>query len=310
MRLELKAIKIQGNLLKIGQSFLFITILFVLYLQLAKFNWKDYTWTWPKNTFALMLAIILVGLNWFFEWRKWTFMAEKIGINSRETIQRGFFAGMLSGFLTPSALGNFLGRMSVVQKDVRPKVVSYTLFGNWASFNVSLLFGFASLFLVDNFSGWIDFRKVEWIVGAISTSALLLYFSIDRFPFFSRLFRRFTPSFSAISLVNRMHLLSLSILRYLVFSFQFYLLIYAFQPEIDFTVYFWIWNVYLWSTLSPSLLMGKLFIRETLAVFILTKAGIELPVALLASLSVWTLNNALPSIYAYFKWKQYGAVQD
>jgi hypothetical protein len=304
MHLELKAIKNQGKLLKIGQSILFIAILYVLYIQLQKFEWQKYAWSLPTNMSALIFATSLVSLNWYFEWKKWTRIAESIELKGNPVIRNGFYAGMLSGFLTPSALGNFIGRLTVVKKDLRPKVVSYTLFSNWAQFNVSLIFGFLSLFLIRNIINGLNLIDVQIIVGTITGLSLLLFFTIEKFPYLRLVFGRFTPSFTIVSVPDRLHFLIFSILRYLVFSFQFLLVIYAFQTEMNGSVYFWIWNLYLWSTLSPSLLMGKLFIRETLAVFVLTEAGVDLPIALLASLSVWLINNVLPSLYAYFKWRK------
>ena len=63
----------------------------------------------------------------------------------------------------------------------------------------------------------------------------------------------------------------MSTLRHAVFTLQFYLVLIAFGVETSFELIFWIWQVYFWVTLSPSLLLGKIGIRESIAVIILSQ---------------------------------------
>jgi MFS family permease len=304
MRLELKAIKKQGKLLKIGQGFLFIALLLVLYWQLSKFNWMDFNWSGPKNSMPFLLAALLIGLNWFFEWKKWTFIAARIGLTEKGTIKRGFYAGMLSGFLTPSALGNFIGRVSEVDKAIRYKVVSFTFFANGAQFLASVFFGLISLYILQSTVFHFNTSKIFVVLPLLFSVLLIVYFRIEKIPILNKLIARYAPSVKEISSLDRLVFLGYSFFRYLVFSFQFYLVLIAFQPELDIQIWFWVWNLYLWTTFSPSLFMGKLFIRETFAVFILQQAGVEMPIALFSSLLIWMMNNALPSLVAYFIWKK------
>lgn len=304
MHLEVKAIKKPSKLLRFGQWVLFIILIGVLFRQVAQFDWRGHDWSLPKDLLALFGALILVFPNWWLEWRKWTTSAQRIGISDPNTVRQGFYAGMLSGFLTPSAFGNFIGRMLTVQPDLRPKVVSYTLFGNWAQFNVSLIFGVISLYILRDFPLSFQSKEMNFSIFGGSILSVVFFLFIEKINWLRPILDRFVPSFVAISLRDRLELVLLSALRYIIFSFQFFLLLRSFQPELDSSLWFWIWNLYLWTTFSPALFFGKLFIREAWAVFLLTEAGVELPVALLCSLLIWTWNNALPSLYAYFKWKK------
>lgn len=304
MRLEVKTIKKQGILLRFGQGILLLLLFLVLYWQLAKYNWDDFQWSRPKNLFSFLLAILLVGLNWFFEWKKWTFIAFRIGIKEKDTIVRGFYAGMLSGFLTPSALGNFLGRISEVKRSIRYKVISFTFFANGAQFLASVFFGLASVYLLRSTTNQLNSFDLFFLLLFGFLVLLLMYFRVEKTPYFRRLISRYVPSIEEVSIQDRFVFLKYSVFRYLVFSFQFFLVLFSFQPELKFEIWFWVWNVYLWTTFSPSLLIGKLFIREILAVFVLHQAGVEMPIALLSSLLIWLMNNALPSLFAFYKWKK------
>ncbi len=261
-----------------------------------------------KEYLRFSLAISLVWFNWFFEWLKWSRIAQGIALSDRSVIRKGFYAGMVTGFVTPSALGNFLGRMTEVQNSLRAKVVSFTFFANAAQFIVSLFFGLFSLVFIENlpFTDNGHYIKIAFLL--IISFLLLLFFNVHKVPGFSKLITQRIPSVQMVGCKDKLLFLSYSALRYFVFSFQFYLVLLAFQPELDISIWFWIWYLYLWSTLSPSLLIGKLFIRESLAVFVLSRVGVDLPIALIASLIVWLINNALPSIYAYIKWKKHVVV--
>ena len=51
-------------------------------------------------------------------------------------------------------------------------------------------------------------------------------------------------------------------------------------------------------TAAPSLFLGKIIVRETIALSVLSMAGIAGPVILLAAFSTWMINQILPVIIA------------
>jgi hypothetical protein len=57
-------------------------------------------------------------------------------------------------------------------------------------------------------------------------------------------------------------------------------------------------------TLTPSLFLGKIVVRESIAVAILGFAGIAPIPVLLSSLSTWLLNLIIPAIWASLKIKK------
>jgi hypothetical protein len=56
----------------------------------------------------------------------------------------------------------------------------------------------------------------------------------------------------------------------------------------------------LWVTISPSLFLGKLAIRESISLWVLTVAGYQQQPILIASFSVWIINLFIPTIFAIF----------
>lgn len=102
--------------------------------------------------------------------------------------------------------------------------------------------------------------------------------------------------YSAISLP----LLLISALRFFVFSLQFLLVLTAFGATFSLDIFYAIIIVYFFTTLTPSLFMGKLFIRENYALFVLAPFVDNQLIILLASFSVWIINLALPALVGLF----------
>ena len=79
-------------------------------------------------------------LNWCFEWLKWKEVVRFSG--DKPTIQQryhSFWAGIVSGMLTPNMLGNFLGRIYYFKRTVRFIITYLTLLGSFSQFLITIL---------------------------------------------------------------------------------------------------------------------------------------------------------------------------
>src|SRR5690606_38924870 len=115
-----------------------------------------------------------------------------------------------------------------------------------------------ALFLLDNQeTGW-------WLLPVlIVIAALTFYFCFERISPLAARFRwyRHMQQLLKENKGIRMQFLVYSLLRSIVFSIQFLLVLAAFGAEISWNTYWLIWELYLFTTLSPSLIFGKLFVR-------------------------------------------------
>jgi uncharacterized membrane protein YbhN (UPF0104 family) len=57
-----------------------------------------------------------------------------------------------------------------------------------------------------------------------------------------------------------------------------------------------IWQVYLLTMLIPSMFFGKIGVRESVALFVLTGIGMNEFAVLFASLVIWFVNSLSPAI--------------
>ncbi|MGB0933980.1 MAG: hypothetical protein ACPGU5_06835, partial [Lishizhenia sp.] len=92
-------------------------------------------------------------------------------------------------------------------------------------------------------------------------------------------------------------LLLLSLLRFFVICLQYYFMLCVFQIE-EFSVVFPLIAVlFLLTSLTPSLLLGKLIIRESVALFIFIGLYENEVLILSASLILWCINLGIPALF-------------
>lgn len=270
------------------------------YMQLNKVNWREQS-IYLEHPLALASVILLVPVNWLFEWFKWNVVLKASNVRSTSLAKRqSFFAGIVTGMLTPNMLGNFIGRMYYFERRYRLSLIVLTLVSNYAQFIASAVFGIIALFVLRTTPiGSLDFQ-IGWLLTLIGAAVLVFYFYFEWIFRFTKRKARVHFLLKSLSRKDyfRWKTLLLSLLRHGVFVLQFSLMLFAFGEQFSLLNMVWIWQLYLWVTLAPSLFLGKLAIRESVAIWVLGAAGAgmnELSV-LVASFLIWTLNLLVPTL--------------
>ena len=217
-------------------------------------------------------------------------------------MRNSFFAGLITGLLTPNMVGNFVGRLYYFHKDSRLAITSLTLVSNYAQFIVTLTLGTISVIVTGQFFG---LGKNEYIIGLLllaTLSGFLFYFKLEYL--LSRFFKKEQGKILMDLLKTknsfRLELVFYSTLRFAVFSFQFILLLNVFGESFSWLSYLAIWQVYLLTMVAPSILLGKIGVKEAVSIFVLTSIGMTSLNVLIASLILWFLNTLLPVLIALF----------
>lgn len=294
-----KATKNRKNLFLILKILLFIFVAVICVFQLKKLDVDQIQSIQLSAPWALIVMILLLPVNYFFEWLKWKAILKTFDTDFGNTTNfQSFMAGIITGMLTPNMQGNFLGRVYYFPRRFRSNVILLTLWSNLGQFIVALLFGFLSLIIIGS-SGYMELNNtIVLILVLIIVLFLLIYFTVSKWSFrFKKwkFFQRFKDA-----LINypriKLEILLLGILRYLVFSFQFLLIIHAFGGSFSIEMYLLVWQIYLWSTIAPSLILGKLFVRESIAIWVLSGIGVGEWNIIFASLTIWIVNLLIPTL--------------
>lgn len=292
-----KNIRVLKFLIKI---LLFFSVVWLFSNQIKRITWEEWNAVEIQHFPLLLLVIGLVFVNWGLEYVKWNLLLKTAQISSNQPQKlKAFLAGILTGLLTPNLLGNFIGRLFYFQRRDRSAIILLTLFSNGAQFLASILFGIIAI-------SWLGFPEkigasVTTFYGFVSFFLLLLivfaYFYFEHLAIIRsrKQFQKLALLFKNDTLF-RFKLLLLSLLRHLVFSIQYVLVLKSVGISVDLSWMGWIWQVFFWSTLVPSLWMGKLFVRESIALLVLAPLTSNSALVLISSISLWILNQAIPAL--------------
>ena len=243
---------------------------------------------------ALVFLIFLMPLNLFIEWQKWNVILRNETVDQKHKVH-SFLSGIVSGIITPAYAGNFIGRMLYFPKSSRKKIIVNTIASNGAQFIMSISMGLVAFQMIYSSSIHLFYHLLLMLANL---SLYLLYFYgdsiIEKLPF------RFIKQISGVVVSRdlRRTLICLSMFRYVVFVTQFILALMVFDVPFNPDFIIWVMLMFGAITISPSLFMGKLIVRETVAITILTLIGIAVPSIILAAVSTWLLNQMLPALIA------------
>lgn len=304
----------------LGQAIVVLALLAVLYYQLL--DRKDVT---LKELYRLFLSrisvqrlpvligvVLLMPINWFIETQKWVILLHPIQ-------QLRFFAalkivliGVTGSLFTPNRIGEYGGRLLLLESQKRYQAVYATLLGACSQWIVLILLGWWAL-LFAFYQHWLPlspswFCYLFW--GGLVGSILLLaaYFNLKRLLYWIVTWKwiaKWTAPLQHTPFIYYHHkllwtALSYALLRSLTYSIQYVGLLYFFgYSEEGIVMLIGVLIVYLLQTGIPLPPSTGLLARGNLALFIF---GNLQPNAwsssiLAATFSLWLLNVILPALW-------------
>lgn len=266
-------------------------------------------WTDSNRQVMLILACLLLPFNWGIEALKWRHLISKVEPVPLGKAIRATLSGATISLLTPNRVGGFLGRVMYLEPENRVRGSLASVYGNYCQLMVTVLFGAAGLAYVVASEVQLQELSQEllmsFLIFAVILSVLLIYFyfvpkSILRIIMHFRFMQRFRKQLMILDSYDRRDLyvvLGWSVLRYLVFSIQFFLVLQSFGAD-------WGWiiglaliaMVYLLVAAIPSLLLGNLGIRESAVLLVLGGFAVSNELLIFASLSIWIINLVVPGL--------------
>jgi uncharacterized membrane protein YbhN (UPF0104 family) len=278
-----------------------------------------------KNAGLLMAVILLMMLlNWGIESIKWRILIAKI---ERISYLRSFMAvmtGISVSIFMPNRTGDYLGRVFILEKGNHLEGILITIIGSFAQIVVTLCVGLFCFLSFLNQYIHISFHMQDYLLPAmillipsVVFIILLFYFNISLLTdFISRIMPgkwkqglKYVLVFKKYSSRELLSILLLSLARYIVFSTQFYLLLFFFGVDLPvLQAVILIPVIYLLMSLIPTVALTELGIRGAVAIYVImlyfAKTGTATVdtemVILTASSLLWLINLILPAITGTF----------
>jgi len=257
------------------------------------------------STKNILFLIILSVFNWFFEILKWKTLVKTIkAISFKEALEQSL-GGLTASLITPNRIGDYGAKAIYYSTSHRKRIVLLNLLGNMSQMTITTIFGVIGLIVfINKYQIEVDYFKF----ARFGTIIILL----GVFAFFGAKQSKFNiKGYSVSKLLEfikkipfRTHLfnLSLSLIRYLIFSFQFYYLLMIFGVEVGyFKAMVVITSMYLLASLIPSITIFDVVVKGSVAVFLFGFVQVNELTILSITTLMWLLNFAIPSIFgSYF----------
>ncbi|MBU1368350.1 MAG: flippase-like domain-containing protein [Bacteroidetes bacterium] len=283
-------------------------------------DWRDFE---PVMAFWIA-ALLLMPVNLWLETLKWRFLVDKLEKLKLNKAFTAVLSGISVSMFMPNRVGDYLGRVFILEKGNPVKGVLITMIGSLAQLLVTMLMGgLALLFYLPKVTLFAEplpdlfFAGIVVLVFVLLVAGVLLFFNINLvYVITKKLFPKkgpvLLPYVEVFNYYNHKQLavvLGLSVLRYLVFSFQFILFLWAFKLSIVYIDAFILVALsYLLITLIPTVALSELGVRGSVSVYLfsawyaaqqLDTIGLNTSV-FAASTAVWVVNIAFPALLGVF----------
>ena len=245
---------------------------------------------------ALVGVILLVPLNWGLEALKWQVLAHPVqSITPRQAIT-SVGTGLALGFVTPRALGDYLGRMVVFDDANKLKILLPVMVSRSAQLLPTVTFGLIGIgaylgnLPIGNFASAV--LPVLVLIAAVTWVAMRKDVRVSKW----------LSPLKKISVKSWTKVLGYAYLRYVVFATQFIVVLWVMGVDANFYILasgvFWI---FLAKSILPSFnFLSDLGVREFSALLFFESYGLPVIPVLSASLFVWVINILLPSVVGLF----------
>lgn len=266
-----------------------------------------------SGIWKLWSAVLLMLVNWGIEARKWQLVIRRIEPISFLQSWKAIFTGTTMAFFTPNRIGEYVGRILYINERNRLQGISLTIVCSIAQLIVTLMAGIGALLYMKNvivaqqpaesaLLFWVNTLLSITVGGAIFLT--LFYFRlswlvkwIEKIPRIDRFVRyiRVLDSFNATILLR---ILSLSVIRYLVFIGQYYLLFAVFDVSLTpIQVFAAIGVVFLVLAVVPTIaVITELGVRWKASIELVQFFSTNTWGVLATSLSVWIINLVIPAL--------------
>ncbi|MGF1555281.1 hypothetical protein [Paucihalobacter sp.] len=271
-------------------------------------NWIDFIdLLIEKNVFSarnIFFLIMLSMLNWLFEILKWQFLVKTIQPISFKRAMEQSLASHTASLITPNRIGDYGAKMIYFKSEFRTKIVMLNLIGNLSQMTITVIIGVAGLlFLVNQHPITVDYFKIIQLLLFVIVAISLVGYLLRRTPFIIKGFSWAEIKIFFLQLSRKLiqNVLSLSLLRYLIFSFQFYLLLLLFAVELNYyNAMIIISSMYLLVSVIPMLFIFDVVVKGGIALFLFEFAGVDALIILSVITLMWLLNVVVPAVFGSF----------
>ncbi|WP_412176265.1 hypothetical protein [Formosa sp. PL04] len=243
-------------------------------------------------------------MNWFLEILKWKYLVHTVkNISLKRATEQTLGAHTASVF-TPNRIGDYGAKALYFPPHNRARIMGLNGVGNAAQMLITTFFGSIGLiFLTSKFPLNIDFKTLHWYQYLIfGLTCIGFVFLIKNYAKPETWILKIKLFLSSISVNLFGKTLLFSLIRYLTFSFQFYILLQLFHTDISYlNAMMVISSMYLLASILPSIFVFDVVLKGSIAVYLFSFFNINGAIVLSCITIMWLFNVVLPTLFgSYF----------
>ncbi len=268
----------------------------------------------PVDYRLLIIAILLMPLNWGIEALKWKILIQQLEKVSFLKSMKAVFSGVTVSVFTPNRIGEYGGRVFHLINANIIKATLLTVVGSFGQLLVTITAGLTGLaFFIPAYGTIPDyFGKGQFVIIYAIGATLLIFINylflnnailsslISRMKFLGK-YRGYGKIFNLHQKKDLQNVLFMSYVRYTVFALQFFLLLRVFDVSISFFPALMMISIsYLVMTVIPTIAITDFGVRGSVSLYFMGLLSNNEPGILSASFVLWLINLALPAFIGTF----------
>ncbi len=257
-----------------------------------------------KVFFFLVFTFILMFLNWSLESYKWKYLLNKVEDISFYKAVKGVLSGLAIGFITPNRVGEFAGKIAYLKSENRANGALMSFVGSSAQLLVTIQVGLIAI-AASKYASPVDvfvtpIALVTLVIVSIVWFKLDLFLKwISRFEWLQK-WNKDTDQLAIVSEKKMTTVYLISLIRYMVFPLQYFVLFKMLDTSIDFseclsmtaTSYFLL-------AIVPTYAIAEIGARGSLNLLVFSE--LNAPFAVLSvTLLIWMINLIIPALFGAF----------
>ncbi len=251
----------------------------------------------------IFFITVFTVFNWFLEILKWKSLVGFVKDISFIEASQQSLSSLTTSLITPNRIGEYGAKAMYFNKKNRTQIVGLNLVGNFYQMFITLFFGCIGFsYFIFNHKIKVDFPLIlkGLLIAVIVFS--VLFFILKRINFKGFSFEKVRNFIKRIPLSLNIKVAILSMLRFIIFSHQFYFILLIFKVDIlYFNAISAISSVYLIASTIPMLSLFDVILKGSVAIWVFSFFNMPSLIILSTTTLMWILNFVLPAIIgSYF----------
>jgi len=252
----------------------------------------------------VLFLVFLTFLNWFFEILKWQNLVQIVDNISFSDATKQSLAALTASLFTPNRIGDYAAKAIYYKASKRPKVMLLNLLSHMMQMSVTIIFGVIGLsFFIYTYNPDISYYKLGRFVIILAVVLSFTIFGAKQNTFTVKGFslKKVIDFIKGISRKTHLKNAVFSVIRYFIFSFQFYFLLNLFGVDVFyFNAMVVITTMYLAASIIPSVFIFDVVVKGSVALYVFEIVGVNDLTVLSIITLMWILNFVIPSIIGSF----------